>query len=123
MAGCENHSFGGAYSKDTPGSYVRYVTSDINHLNKYANAAMVGDRQTMIKCFNSISWDDKNVLNHLPKYCEADHTERQLIDDIYRVLCPSFDKVQGPSFSTMSLWLKARLHMQHQKAPLSPVKR
>lgn len=102
-------------------SYVDALTSDIDHLNSYAQASFVGDRDAMIRSFNAISWSDKRVKEHMKKYCEADYAERKLVDDYYRILCPHYDKVQGPSFNTMSLWLKARLHMQHLKSPLRQV--
>lgn len=120
MAGFFGSSDDATPSKDER-SYVENVVSDIANLNKYANASFVGDRQTMIECFNAISWGDKQVKENIRKYCEADHAERQLIDDVYKVVCPYFDKVQGPTFNTMSLWLKSRLHMQHQKEPFNPV--
>ncbi|GFE55604.1 hypothetical protein BaOVIS_030080 [Babesia ovis] len=105
------------------GSHVEAVTSDIANINRFAGASLVGDKQTMIECFNGFSWRDQRVLSHMERYCSADPAERQLIDDVYRVLCPSSDKIQGPSFAAMSLWLKARLHLQHQNSPFSPLHR
>ncbi|EDO05897.1 uncharacterized protein BBOV_IV003000 [Babesia bovis T2Bo] len=104
-------------------SHVESVTSDIEHLNRFASASLVGDRNAMISSFNGFSWRDRRVLSHMERYCSADPSERELIDDVYRVLCPLSDKVHGPSFNAMSLWLKARLHLQHEKSPFSPIKR
>ncbi|GIX65389.1 uncharacterized protein BcabD6B2_48240 [Babesia caballi] len=112
----------GAGGPSLPVTHVERVAADINNLNRFAAASQVGDRKTMIECFNAFSWRDARVLSHVERYCAADHEERKLIDDVYRVLCPSFDRVQGPSFAAMSLWLKARLHLQHQTSPFSPVR-
>ncbi|GBE60028.1 hypothetical protein, conserved [Babesia ovata] len=118
----ESNNPASANASASPGSYVANVMSDIENLNRFAGASLVNDRKTMIECFNGFSWRDARVMSHMERYCAADHAERQLIDDVYRVLCPSFDRVQGPSFAAMSLWLKARLHLQHQTTPFSPVR-
>lgn len=100
-------------------SFVEALTSDLGNVNKFVNASINGDKSLMIEAFNSFSWNDRRILDHLPKFCEASENDRMYIDDVFRILCPFHNKVLGPSFNTMALWFKTRLHFQHSNSPFS----
>ncbi|EKX72105.1 conserved hypothetical protein [Theileria equi strain WA] len=86
--------------------------SDLESINKFADSIQHLSPEGMVEAFNKFSWDDQAVAKHLPVYCKASPEELKKVDDAFVKLVPSQDKVYGPNFNTMALWLKTRIHMQ-----------
>ncbi|BAM39112.1 conserved hypothetical protein [Theileria orientalis strain Shintoku] len=100
-------------------TYVGSLVSDLENLNRFASATLDGDKKTMLESFNKFSWDDKKVYEHLPKYCDLEDKDLIYVDKVFSHLCPNYSKVHSPTFNTMALWFKTRLHLQHQLSPFS----
>uniref|UniRef100_A0A3B0MGC6 ATPTG10-like domain-containing protein n=1 Tax=Theileria annulata TaxID=5874 RepID=A0A3B0MGC6_THEAN len=100
----------------SPG-YLANLLNDLEKINKFINSVADGDKKGMLESFNGFSWDDERVRDHLPKYCELNTEDLKYIDKVFSHLCPKFNQVNSPSLNTMALWLKTRLHLQHQLSP------
>ncbi|EPR60219.1 hypothetical protein TGPRC2_214930 [Toxoplasma gondii TgCatPRC2] len=98
------------------------LLGDLKLLAAYDSAAGWQEPKAMESAFQSLSWDDADVLKALPQYLNCRGEQKRRVDFAYAALCPRPVDEKDPKQTLMSLWMKARLFSYDQKHPfvLSP---
>ncbi|PFH37065.1 hypothetical protein BESB_035230 [Besnoitia besnoiti] len=106
----------------TPSPHVDRLLGDLKLFAAYDAAAGWQEPKAMESAFQSLSWDDAEVLKALPQYLNCRGEQKRRVDFAYAALCPRPVDEKDPKQTLMSLWMKARLFSYDQKHPfaLSP---